>query len=146
MLETEPLFCFHHVNAFEVEDGRVIMDCLAMRGGVDFGANFGNLSAEFFQRAPWRTALTRLTLDPNSRRVRNSTNPMRWICPAVCLCHCTWHGRASVTRYKLCLWICMPTYLLPARNHFQIEVQQDVECLLHLLLATNTPEPQQLAF
>ncbi|CAL8467343.1 g6880 [Coccomyxa elongata] len=68
-LETEPLFCFHHVNAFEDGGERVIMDCLAMRGGVDFGANFGNLSAEFFQRAPWRTALTRLTLDLEGNNV-----------------------------------------------------------------------------
>ncbi|BDA40369.1 beta,beta-carotene 15,15'-dioxygenase [Coccomyxa sp. Obi] len=71
-LETEPLFCFHHVNAFEDGDERVIMDCLAMKGGVDFGANFGNLSAEFFQRAPWRTALTRLTLDLEGNNVNVS--------------------------------------------------------------------------
>ncbi len=78
-LETEPLFCFHHVNAFE-EPGseRVIMDCLAMSGGVDFGADFGNLSAEFFQRAPWRTALTRLTLDPAGGRVRNRQTLCIW--------------------------------------------------------------------
>ena len=79
-LETEPLFCFHHVNAFEEAGSeRVIMDCLAMSGGVDFGANFGNLSAEFFQRAPWRTALTRLTLDPAGGRVRKPTNPMHLV-------------------------------------------------------------------
>lgn len=74
-LETEPLFCFHHVNAFEDGGERVIMDCLAMRGGVDFGANFGNLSADFFQRAPWRTALTRLTLNLKGRNVRALSNP-----------------------------------------------------------------------
>ena len=62
--ETEPFFCFHHVNAFEAANGSVIMDCLAMHSGVDFSINFGNLSSDFFKRAPWRTTLTRLTLDP----------------------------------------------------------------------------------
>lgn len=133
MVETEPLFCFHHVNAFELEDGRVIMDCLAMRGGVDFGANFGNLSAEFFQRAPWRTALTRLTLDPNSRRVRNSTNPMPWIDPLGVLLslHMVWTA------------FCGALQAVSLDLH-AVEVQQNAECLLQLLLATTTPEPQQL--
>ena len=76
-METEPLFCFHHVNAFESGDGRVIVDCLAMKGGVDFGANFGNLSAGFFQGAPWRTALTQLTLDLEGNKVRAPLKPSR---------------------------------------------------------------------
>jgi len=76
VLETEPLFCFHHVNAYETVEAasgrkeRVILDCLAMKDGVDFGANFGNLSAEFFQHTPWRTAFTRLSLDPMQNTVR----------------------------------------------------------------------------
>ena len=111
MLETEPLFCFHHVNAFEAGDDRVIMDCLAMRGGVDFGANFGNLSAEFFQRAPWRTALTRLTLDPKSRRVSFSNNAMEFT-PQRAAPHiaCRQQGRNNGCFEESYCWISMPPF------------------------------------
>ena len=70
-LETDPFFCFHHVNAFEDERSELItLDCAAMEGGVDFGINFGNLSAAFFQRADWRASLLRLTLDLRSGQAR----------------------------------------------------------------------------
>lgn len=93
MLETEPLFCFHHVNAYETAAAggggeRVILDCLAMKDGVDFGANFGNLSAEFFQRSPWRTAFTRLSLDPARKMVRATLT----------VCCSVWHCAASHTQ------------------------------------------------
>lgn len=82
-LETDPFFCFHHVNAYEEEEGKlgtslVTLDCAAMAGGVDFGINFGNLSAAFFQRPDWRASLLRLALDPRSGQVRApSTSPAR---------------------------------------------------------------------
>lgn len=69
-LECSPFFCFHHVNAFEDASGNVTLDCIAMHGGVDFTMNFGNLSHEFFTKQPWRTALTRLSLNPNTYAVR----------------------------------------------------------------------------
>lgn len=69
MLECGPFFCFHHVNAFEDESGNVTLDCIAMHDGVDFSMNFSNLSHEFFAKPPWRTALTRLRLDPATSAV-----------------------------------------------------------------------------
>jgi carotenoid cleavage dioxygenase-like enzyme len=69
-LEADPFFCFHHVNAWEAGPDSVVMDCAAMRQGVDFGINFGNLSHLFFQRADWRAELTRLRLDLRSGQAR----------------------------------------------------------------------------
>lgn len=68
-LECDPFFCFHHVNAFEDASGNVTLDCIAMHGGVDFSMNFSNLSHEFFAKPPWRTALTRLSLNPTTSAV-----------------------------------------------------------------------------
>lgn len=68
-LECDPFFCFHHVNAFEDANGNVTLDCIAMHEGVDFSINFSNLSHEFFAKPPWRTALTRLSLDPTASNV-----------------------------------------------------------------------------
>ena len=69
-LECGPFFCFHHVNAFEDASGNVTLDCIAMHSGVDFSMNFSNLSHEFFAKPPWRTALTRLSLNPSTSAVR----------------------------------------------------------------------------
>ena len=69
VLECGPFFCFHHVNAFEDAGGNVMLDCIAMHGGVDFSMNFSNLSHEFFAKQPWRTSLTRLSLNPTSAAV-----------------------------------------------------------------------------
>ena len=68
-LECSPFFCFHHVNASEDSAGSVNLDCIAMHGGVDFSMNFSNLSHEFFAKPPWRTALTRLNLNPTTAEV-----------------------------------------------------------------------------
>ena len=70
VLECGPFFCFHHVNAFEDASGNVTLDCIAMHGGVDFSMNFSNLSHEFFAKQPWRTSLTRLSLNPTTAAVR----------------------------------------------------------------------------
>lgn len=35
-----PFFSFHHANAFETGDGKVVLDTVANLEGVDFSANF----------------------------------------------------------------------------------------------------------
>lgn len=36
----QPFFSFHHANAFETADGKVVLDTVANLDGVDFSANF----------------------------------------------------------------------------------------------------------
>lgn len=36
----QPFFSFHHANAFEAADGKVVLDTVANLDGVDFSANF----------------------------------------------------------------------------------------------------------
>ena len=74
VLECGPFFCFHHVNACEDASGNVTLDCIAMHGGVDFSMNFSNLSHEFFAKPPWRTSLTRLSLNPITAAVWAHSN------------------------------------------------------------------------
>lgn len=39
VFETTPFFSFHHINAFEAEDGKVVVDTVAMEG-INFSNNF----------------------------------------------------------------------------------------------------------
>ena len=39
VFETTPFFSFHHINAFEADNGKVVVDTCAMEG-IDFGNNF----------------------------------------------------------------------------------------------------------
>ena len=48
VLETAPFFSFHHVNAFEVEGDRIILDTLAW-DTLSFSMNTDTLGPEYYQ-------------------------------------------------------------------------------------------------
>lgn len=57
-----PFFSFHHGNAFETEDNKLIIDTVGMHDGIDFGANF-ETGIRYYDNQEGRGTLTRLTLD-----------------------------------------------------------------------------------
>jgi carotenoid cleavage dioxygenase-like enzyme len=46
--EAPPFFAFHHTNAYEVPDGRVVLDTIAW-DTLDFGTNLDTLSPSYYQ-------------------------------------------------------------------------------------------------
>lgn len=72
VLETDPFFSFHHVNAYEVEGTpQVVIDTAAMDGGIDFSLSMENGSEAIYQRLSGRAVLTRLGCDLSTGKVWN---------------------------------------------------------------------------
>ena len=71
VLETDPFFSFHHVNAYEVEGtSQIVIDTAAMDDGIDFSLSMDNGSEAMYQRLSGRAVLTRLVCDLSSGKVR----------------------------------------------------------------------------
>ncbi len=71
VLETDPFFSFHHVNAYEVEGTpQIVVDTAAMDAGIDFSLSMENGSEAMYQRLSGRAVLTRLVCDLSSGKVR----------------------------------------------------------------------------
>jgi all-trans-8'-apo-beta-carotenal 15,15'-oxygenase len=66
-----PVFSFHHANAFDAPDGRVILDTVALPQGMDFSVNL-KTGASYFQDDVGRGALTRVTVAPGSGAVTSA--------------------------------------------------------------------------
>ena len=70
VLETDPFFSFHHINAYEVEGTpQIVVDTAAMDGGIDFSLSMENGSEAIYQRLAGRAILTRLVLDLSTSKV-----------------------------------------------------------------------------
>lgn len=69
VLETEPFFSFHHSNAWETDDGRLMIYTVAMAEGFDFSASTETASAAYYDTNVGRGALTRLVADPSTGAV-----------------------------------------------------------------------------
>ena len=68
--ETDPFFSFHHVNAFEAPDGKVVIDTCAMMGGIAFDIGFEGASERYYTQPAGRSTLTRLVVDTATRQAR----------------------------------------------------------------------------
>ncbi|KAK9906660.1 hypothetical protein WJX75_005713 [Coccomyxa subellipsoidea] len=91
VLETDPFFSFHHINAYEVEGTpQIVVDTAAMDGGIDFSLSMENGSEAIYQRLAGRAILTRLMLDLSTGKVqKHALVPDRAaelpsVSPAVC--------------------------------------------------------------
>jgi len=58
-----PFFSFHHVNAFESSDGKIVVDTVALLDGMDFSANL-EIGAGYYSDDVGRGTLTRLVVTP----------------------------------------------------------------------------------
>lgn len=58
-----PFFSFHHVNAFEAPDGKIVVDTVAMPEGMDFSANL-EIGSGYYKTDVGRGTLTRLVITP----------------------------------------------------------------------------------
>jgi all-trans-8'-apo-beta-carotenal 15,15'-oxygenase len=58
-----PFFSFHHVNAFEAPDGKIVVDTVALVDGMDFSANL-EIGAGYYADNVGRGTLTRLVVTP----------------------------------------------------------------------------------
>lgn len=64
----QPFFSFHHANAFETADGKVVLDTVANLDGVDFSANF-ETGPSYYDDNEGRGTLTRLVIDTKTGAV-----------------------------------------------------------------------------
>jgi len=67
VFETTPFFSFHHANAFEASEGRLVVDTVAMTG-IDFGNNIDSGTSVFEGKAG-KGVVTRLVIDGKSGKV-----------------------------------------------------------------------------
>ena len=58
-----PFFSFHHINAWETAEGRIVLDTAAMHEGMDFSANLSS-GAEYYSTDVGRGTYTRLVMTP----------------------------------------------------------------------------------
>lgn len=96
VLETDPFFSFHHVNAYEVEGTpQIVVDTAAMDGGIDFSLSMENGSEAIYQRLSGRAVLTRLVCDLSTGKVWTNTPSQHQQClsahtrmPGCLICAC----------------------------------------------------------
>lgn len=67
-----PFFSFHHVNAFESPDGKIVVDTVALLDGMDFSANL-EIGAGYYSDNVGRGTLTRLVVTPWDGKVEQHT-------------------------------------------------------------------------
>jgi all-trans-8'-apo-beta-carotenal 15,15'-oxygenase len=67
-----PFFSFHHVNAFETPDGKIVVDTVALLEGMDFSANL-EMGAGYYSDDVGRGTLTRLVVTPWDGKVEQHT-------------------------------------------------------------------------
>ena len=87
-VSTSSFFSFHHANAFNSSDGRkLIIDTVALPGGVEFSTSLDSLSTDYYQSEEGRGTLTRLIVDKISGDV-SEVPLMRRACefPSVAPC------------------------------------------------------------
>ncbi|CAL8462447.1 g1980 [Coccomyxa elongata] len=91
VLETDPFFSFHHVNAYEVEGTpQIVVDTAAMDAGIDFSLSMENGSEAMYQRLSGRAVLTRLVCDLSTGKVKklplvpDRAAELPTVSPAVC--------------------------------------------------------------
>lgn len=82
MFETPPFFSFHHVNAFEASEGRLVVDTVALTG-INFSNSFES-GASIFEK-PGKGVLTRLVINGNTGQVSRLTSPFSSAQPALCM-------------------------------------------------------------
>ena len=58
-----PFFSFHHVNAFETPEGKIVLDTVALLEGMDFSANL-EIGNGYYADNVGRGTLTRLVVTP----------------------------------------------------------------------------------
>ncbi|DBB06748.1 hypothetical protein WJX82_009214 [Trebouxia sp. C0006] len=68
VFETTPFFSFHHANAFEASEGRLVVDTVAMTG-IDFGNNIDSGTSVFEGKAG-RGVVTRLVINGQTGKVQ----------------------------------------------------------------------------
>lgn len=69
VFETTPFFSFHHANAFEASEGRLVVDTVAMTG-IDFGNNIDSGTSVFEGKAG-RGVVTRLVINGQTGKVHS---------------------------------------------------------------------------
>ena len=105
MFETTPFFSFHHVNAFEASEGRLVVDTVAMTG-IDFG-NSTESGISIFEGKAGKGVVTRLVIDGKTGQVwlimwsRMSQNFILY-----CICHVSETPADHVDTWLFyhCLW------------------------------------------
>ncbi len=123
--ETDPFFSFHHVNAFEAPDGKVVVDTCAMMSGIAFDIGFEGASERYYRQPAGRSTLTRLVVDTATRQARpfcpwsrprgashnGWASDMRWVFASI-----RDSGGALVGRRHMCCepeWGTVCMYMLP---------------------------------
>ena len=106
VLETDPFFSFHHINAYEVEGTpQIVVDTAAMDGGIDFSLSMENGSEAIYQRLAGRAVLTRLVLDLATGKVCLISYLHDFFCSLrlVFLIHVRGHVRCSSAFMTACI-------------------------------------------
>lgn len=67
VFETPAFFSFHHINAFEAGQGRLVVDTVALTG-IDFSNSLD--SANLFEGEPGKGVVTRLVINTKTGQVR----------------------------------------------------------------------------
>lgn len=65
-------FSFHHANAYETQDGRIIIDTVALNEGMDFSASLDS-DHTYFHSDKGRGTLTRLEVTPRTGKIKQET-------------------------------------------------------------------------
>lgn len=66
VFETPAFFSFHHINAFEVSQQRIVVDTVALTG-IDFSNSLD--SSNLFEGEPGKGVVTRLVIDAKTGQV-----------------------------------------------------------------------------
>lgn len=68
VFETTPFFSFHHINAFEADNGKVVVDTCAMEG-INFGNSF-ETGKSAFESKSGKGVATRLVINTSTKQVQ----------------------------------------------------------------------------